>query len=135
MQPRLPDRSQDAERATTIRILIADDTLSSRELLRTILEGSGYEVVEAEDGEQVLERAIAFVPHLVILDLKIPKLDGCSAAKALRRIPAFEKVPIIALAAAVAEVVPEQMNDAGINRCLVKPIGPGRLRECVTSLL
>lgn len=135
MQSRLPDRLKGAEQPSVIRILIADDTLSSRELLRSILESSGYEVVEAEDGEQVLERAIALTPHLVILDLKTPKLDGCSAARALRKIPAFEKTPIVALAAALPEVVPEQMTQAGFTRCLVKPIGPARLRECVASLL
>jgi CheY-like chemotaxis protein len=135
VQSRFPDRSQGAERPSALRILIADDTLSSRELLRSILERSGYEVIEAEDGEQVLERAIAFTPHLVILDLKMPKLDACSAARALRKIPAFENTPIVALAAALPEVVPEQMTQAGITRCLVKPIGPTRLRECVASLL
>jgi two-component system chemotaxis response regulator CheY len=135
VQPRFPDRSQGAERPSTVRILIADDTLSSRELLRSILESSGYEVDEAEDGEQVLERAVAFAPHLVILDLKMPKLDGCSAAMALRKISAFERIPIVALAAALPEVIPEQMTQAGITRCLVKPIGPARLRECVASLL
>ena len=135
MHPSLPDRSQGAERPSTTRILVADDTLSSRELLRTILESSGYEVVEAEDGEQVLERAMDFTPHLVILDLKMQKLDGCSVARALRMIPAFQKIPIVALAAALPEVIPEQMTQAGITRCLVKPIGPARLRECVASLL
>ncbi len=135
MQSRLPARSQGDERSSATRILIADDTLSSRELLRSILESSGYEVDEAGDGEQVLERAIAFAPHLVILDLKMQKLDGCSAAIALRKIPAFEEIPIVALAAALPEVIPEQMTQAGITRCLVKPIGPSRLRECVASLL
>lgn len=135
MQPSFPDRSTGAERPSTIRILIADDTSSSRELLRSILESSGYEVDEAEDGEQVLERAVSFLPHLIILDLKMPKLDGCSTARALRKISAFENIPIVALAAALPEVIPEQMTQAGITRCLVKPIGPARLRACVASLL
>ena len=135
MQSSLTDHSQGVHLPSAIRILIADDASSSRELLRSILESSGYEVEEAEDGEQVLERAISFAPHMVILDLKMPKLDGCSTARALRKIPAFEKIPIVALAAALPEVIPEQMTQAGITRCLVKPIGPARLRECVASLL
>jgi len=117
------------------RILIADDTLSSRDLLRSILESSGYEVVEAEDCEQVIGRATAFMPHLVILDLQMPQLDGCAAAAALRKIPAFEKTPIVALAATSLDAIPEQMAQAGFTGYLVKPIGPARLRQCIASLL
>lgn len=129
------DRSKGADRPLEIRILIADDTLSGRELLRSILESSGYEVVEAEDGEQVLERATAFEPHLVILDLQMPKFGGCAAAVALRKIPAFERTPIVALIAALPDGIPEQVAQAGFTGYLVKPIGPARLRQCVASLL
>jgi CheY-like chemotaxis protein len=124
-----------AERPSAIRVLIADDTLSSRELLRTILERSGYEVSEAEDGEQVLQKALGFAPHMIILDLQMPKLDGYSAAIALRMIPAFKGIPIVALAAALTDVSPEQTSQAGFTQYLVKPISPARLRECVSHLL
>lgn len=129
------DRSGGAKRSLVKRILIADDTLSSRDLLRSILESCGYEVVEAEDCEQVIERASVFKPHLVILDLQTPKLDGCAVATALRKIPAFKKTPIVALAAAVSDAVPEQMAQAGFTGYLVKPIGPTRLRQCIAGLL
>jgi CheY-like chemotaxis protein len=109
--------------------------VSSRELLRTILERQGYEVMDAVDGEQALDEAPNFAPHLVILDLQMPKLDGYSTAMALRKIPAFASIPILALAAALPEVSPEQMTEAGFTECLVKPISPTRLRECVTELL
>jgi len=117
------------------RILIADDTLSSRELLRSILESSGYEVLEAEDGEQLLERAAIFQPDLVILDLQMPKLNGWAAATALRKNPAFEKTPILALTAALSDAVPEQITKAGFTSYLMKPIGPARLRQRIASLL
>ena len=117
------------------RILIADDALSSRELLRTILEGAGYQVMEAVDGQQAVEKAPEFAPHLVILDLQMPKLDGYSIAVALRKLPGFAEIPIVALAAALPEVSPEQMTEAGFTQCLVKPLSPARLRECVAQLL
>jgi len=129
------DRSGGTTPPLAKRILIADDTLSSRELLRSILESSGYEVVEAEDCEQVIGRAIAFKPHLVILDLQMPQLDGCAAAMALRKIPAFAKTPIVALAATLLDAIPEVMEQAGFTGYLVKPIGPARLRQCIASLL
>jgi len=131
----LSDRREGAKRHLATRILIADDTLSSRELLRSILESSGYEVVEAEDGEQVLEKAAVFKPHLVILDLQMPKLNGCAAATALRKLPAFERTPIVALTAALSDAVPEQIRKAGFTSYLVKPIGPARLRQCIANLL
>ena len=114
---------------------MADGTASSRELLRSILDGCGYEVVEAADGSEFLECAIAFKPHLVILDLQIPKVDGCMAAILLRRQPAFEKIPMIALVAAVSEISADRIAAAGFTTHLVKPIGPARLRRCVASLL
>lgn len=90
---------------------------------------------EAADGEQVMGEAASFAPDLVILDLQMPKLDGYSTAIALRKIPAFANIPIVALAAALPEVSPEEMSQAGFTQCLVKPISPTRLRECVTNLL
>lgn len=129
------DRPEDFKQHLATRILIADDTLSSRELLRFILESSGYEVAEAEDGEQVIERATVFNPHLMILDLQMPRLNGSAAAIALRKIPAFEKTPIVALTAALLDSVPAQLTEAGFTNYLVKPISPARLRQCVASLL
>jgi two-component system chemotaxis response regulator CheY len=130
-----PDRAQATERPSARKIFIADDASSSRELLRVILEGEGYEVMEAIDGEQAVHTAPNFSPDLVILDLQMPKLDGYSVAIALRKIPAFAGIPIVALAAALPEVSPEQMTEAGFTRCLVKPISPARLRDCITQLL
>ena len=117
------------------RVLIADDTPSNRELLRSILESSGYEVAEVEDGSQVVARAIAFQPDLVILDLQMPKLDGYAVTTALRKTAGFESTPIVALTAALREAAPEEIARAGFNRYLVKPIGPARMRQCVASLL
>lgn len=117
------------------RILIADDTASGRYLLRAILEACSYDVSEAEDGEQVLRKAIPFRPHLVILDLQMPKLDGFATVSALRRISSFECIPIVALTAAITFTSPDRMSDAGFTTYLVKPVAPRQLRDCVAGLL
>jgi CheY-like chemotaxis protein len=117
------------------RVLIADETESSCELLRSILEASDYVVAEARDGEQVLEMVPMFGPHLVILDLQMPKLDGYATVVALRRIPALRRTPIVALTAAISQTVPEKISEAGFTAYLVKPIGPAKLRECVAKVL
>lgn len=117
------------------RVLIADDTASSRELLRSILEAVGYVVAEAADGEQVLAIVESFGPDLVILDLHMPRLDGYATAAALRKIPAFKQTPIVALTAALTLTAPEQIRDAGFSTYLVKPIRPADLRRCVANML
>jgi len=131
----LPGRSRGRIGLLSARILIADDSLSSRELLRFILEDSGYEVIEAADGEQVIERTPIFNPHLVIVDLHMPKLDGWAVVIALRKLPSCKKTPIVALTAAPSDAVPEKMISAGFTDYLIKPIGPARLRQCIASLL
>ena len=118
-----------------MRILIADDGVSSRELLRSILESDGYVVDEARDGEQVLAMAGKFAPNVVILDLQTPRLDGYATAAALKRMPALERTPIIALTPAVTQTAPEQLSRAGFAAYLIKPIGPARLRQCVEKVL
>lgn len=129
------NRGQDAETHPRVRILVTDDTSSSRELLCAILDGCGYEVAEITDPFRFLERAIAFEPHLVILGLQMPELDGYAAASLLRRQPALEKVPMIALTAAVSEISVDRIAAVGFTTYLVKPIGPDRLRCCIASLL
>ena len=117
------------------RILIADDGVSSRELLRSILEAGGYVVGEAGDGEQVLEMAGQFAPSVVILDLQMPRLDGYATAAALKRMPGLDRTPIIALTPAITQTAPERLSRAGFSAYLVKPIGPARLRQCVEKVL
>ena len=117
------------------RILIADDAASSRDLLRSILEAGNYIVEEAADGKQVLEIVEVFSPHLVILDLQMPKLDGYATAAALRRISSLQQAPIIALTAALSQTAPNKIMEAGFSGYLVKPISPSRLRQCAAKAL
>jgi CheY-like chemotaxis protein len=92
-------------------------------------------VEEAQDGAQVLEIIGAFGPHLVILDLHMPRLDGYSTATALRRMPTFQRMPIVALTAAMTQTAPDRLSEAGFSAYLVKPVRPSSLRQCVANLL
>ena len=114
-------------------ILIADDRASSRELLRLVLERAGYEVVEAEDGEQALSRARAVNPDLILLDLQMPALDGYGVLAALRSEARFENLPVLALTASAMRR--ERIIEAGFTDYLAKPAGPEVLRETVARLL
>ena len=116
------------------RILIADDAASARDLLRAILGRSGYELFEAEDGEEALESATRLQPDLVILDLQMPKLDGCSVASRLRAMPLFEGTPILAVSAAISQTEHAKLMQAGFSNFLAKPISPARLRSTIIDM-
>src|SRR5712692_7468262 len=74
------------------RILVADDDAAVRETLRRILVGAGYEVVFAEDGKSVVEKASTYEPDLVLVDGLMPKLHGFLACKAIKELDAPPKV-------------------------------------------
>ncbi|MGC2497880.1 MAG: response regulator [Acidobacteriaceae bacterium] len=116
-------------------ILIADDRASSRELLRTVLQRAGYEVLEAEDGEQALAQARSGHPDLVLLDLQMPGLDGFGVLAELRGDPRFKDLPILALTASAMRGDREKILEAGFTEYLAKPAGPDTLRETVARLL
>jgi CheY-like chemotaxis protein len=124
----------DGAKSRTI-VLIADDKQSNRELLRAILEHADYIVVEAADGEEALLMASESCPHLMILDIHMPKRDGFGVIKELREDPVLHAVPIMALTASASFDERDRIMDSGFDACFVKPIGPARLRDAVAALL
>lgn len=124
-----------AEAKPLKRVLIADDASGARDLVCSCLRGFGYEMVEAEDGDQALSRVLEYKPDLVILDLQMPKRDGCSVAACLRKESLFRKTPILALSAWASETDPELLTSAGFTECLPKPFSPAKLRAIVNGLL
>jgi len=116
-------------------ILIADDKPSNRELLRTILEHANYIVIEAVDGEEALSMTVEANPKLVILDIHMPKRDGFDVIKELRNSPELQDLPILALTASASLDEKDRIINSGFDACLIKPIGPAKLRDAVASLL
>lgn len=117
------------------RILIADDKATSRELLRTVLERQGYEVMEAADGEEALQKALAEPPDLILLDLHMPRRTGYEVLGELRKDPRHVALPIIALTASAMRGDRERALAAGFTAYLAKPVPLVRLREEVQRLL
>jgi response regulator NasT len=102
-----------------MRILIAEDETIIRLDLRTMLERHGFEVCgEARDGEEAVELARSLAPDLVIMDVKMPGLDGIAAA---RRIHAERPVPIVMLTAFSARRLVTEAVEAGVFAYVVKP--------------
>jgi two-component system cell cycle response regulator DivK len=117
------------------KILIAEDRPSSRELIRTVLEGCGYGVCEASDGRQAVEVAKRENPDLLIVDLQMPALDGLGVLAELRRDERFAEVPIVALTASAMQGDRERALEAGFTEYITKPVNLRFLREEITRLL
>jgi two-component system cell cycle response regulator DivK len=117
------------------KILIAEDRPSSRELIRTVLEGCGYSVAEAVDGRQAVEVAKRENPDLLIVDLQMPALDGLGVLAELRRDERFADVPIVALTASAMQGDRERALEAGFTEYITKPVNLRFLRQEINRLL
>ncbi len=117
------------------KVLVADDEAKSRELLRTVLEKSGYEIVEAADGVEALRNARDQKPDLLILDLHMPGLDGFGVVEEFRSDPEFAMTPVMALTASAMHGDRERALAAGFTSYISKPISLSILRSEVERLL
>lgn len=113
-----------------MRVLIADDDPTVRELLSAVFEGSDLEVSLARDGEEALAAAHRTRPDCVILDVMMPKLDGVSVCRQLRADPRTAQTRIVMLTASPLAGSPEFMT-AGADAWLPKPFGALALMDAV----
>ncbi len=116
-------------------VLVVEDTPDTRELIRLMLEMRGYEVVEAERGDQAVEVAAATHPDAIIMDMSLPVLDGCQATRTIRRQPGLEHVPIIACTAHNRWEWRAKAIVAGCDEFLEKPIDFERLGSLLSRHL
>jgi two-component system, cell cycle response regulator DivK len=117
------------------KILIADDKPTGRELVRTVLENSGYEVIEASDGPEALRMARESSPDLIILDLHMPQIDGFGVIQELRRDGNFAATPVVALTASAMRGDRERALSLGFTGYITKPIRLVALRSEIERLL
>jgi CheY-like chemotaxis protein/anti-sigma regulatory factor (Ser/Thr protein kinase) len=117
------------------KVLIVDDVMVNRAVLADLLLSIGFDVSEAGDGEQAIERARAFMPDLIVMDSVMPVMDGQAATRALREIPELKRVPIIAVSASATADDMAACLESGANTFLAKPIDQVQLLLQLGSLL
>ncbi|HUG22678.1 response regulator [Piscinibacter sp.] len=109
------------------RVLVVDDVDTNRTMLVDLLAPLGFDVSDAADGEQALERVRATSPDLVLMDVVMPVMDGLEATRRLRGIAGLERLPIVALSANASPANRADCLAAGASAFLSKPIDHGIL--------
>jgi CheY-like chemotaxis protein len=121
-------------RSPRFRVLLVDDEPVIRELVQAVLEGDGVEVRCVPDGAQAIKEAQREAPHLVLLDVVLPGLDGFAVCRLLRADPALLTVPIYMLTAKVRPADHESARRAGASGYVEKPFKAEELQRLVGDL-
>lgn len=107
----------------------------ARTLLRLMLIRSGYDVIEATDGYDALEKLRTVLPDLVILDVMMPGLNGIEVCTTIRKEPATSRLPVIMLSAKSDSASINDGLTAGATKYLTKPVSPDELTSQVNEVL
>ena len=116
-------------------IMTVDDSPSMRMLLRAALTDLGYEVLEAEDGVQALERLDGVEPDLLITDINMPRLDGFGLIEKVREQDRHRNLPILVLTTESSEEKKQRAKEAGATGWIVKPFHPDKLAAAIRRVL
>ncbi|MGB3615424.1 MAG: response regulator, partial [Elainellaceae cyanobacterium] len=121
---------------STHRLLIVDDIPECRQVLSELLSGIGFEVQDATNGEDAVSLWQAWRPHLILMDLRMPGVDGYQAIRRIRQQEgAFEPVKIIALTASAFSADKARALDVGCDEFISKPVRESELLEAIARLL
>ena len=119
----------------TKRILVVEDQEDLRGVLRTLLTGSGYAMLEAVDGETGVARAKSDRPDLILMDIQMPVLDGYEATRRIKADPNLAATPVIAVSSFAMKGDEEKARAAGCDHYVTKPYSPMQLLRVVRAYL
>ena len=116
-------------------ILAVDDSASIRQMVSFTLKSAGYDVIEAVDGVEGLDKAKAKTVNLVLTDQNMPRMDGLTLIETLRKLPQYASTPILMLTTEFSDAMQTQGRAAGATGWLVKPFDPQKLIEVVRKVI
>jgi len=117
------------------RILLVEDNYMNRVLIKEILTLSGYETVEAENGAEAIRKIAESDPDLVLMDLRLPGMDGVTATRIIKANDRFKLTPVLALTASASKGDEEDMLNMGFDGCVTKPVDRKRLIDTISESL
>jgi two-component system chemotaxis response regulator CheY len=116
------------------RVLVVEDGITMRMFYREVLEAAGFEVEEAVNGLEGVERAMTKPFDLLVVDINMPKMDGYEVIRTIREDPALWRLPIITISTEDKELDALKAYEAGANFYLTKPVRPKDLEEMARLL-
>ena len=117
------------------RILVVDDQEDLRGVLRDLLTGSGYTVIEAADGEAGVAKAKSDNPDLILMDIQMPVIDGYEATRRIKVDPDLNPIPIVAVSLFAMKGDEEKARAAGCDHYVTKPYSPMQLLRLIRGFL
>ncbi|HLA87900.1 MAG TPA: response regulator [Anaerolineales bacterium] len=117
------------------RILIAEDEPDIRELVAFTLRFAGHEVITTSNGEEALQQANQVIPDLILMDVRMPRMTGFEACRAMKTNPALKDIPVVFLSAKGQDSEIQSGLDAGAEEYILKPFAPDQLTERVKAIL
>ena len=117
------------------RILVVEDQADNRRILRDLLGNAGYELVEAESGEEALMAVETKRPDLILMDIQLPVMDGYEATRRIKSNPGMKEIPIIAVTSYALSGDEGKARAAGCNAYVTKPFSPRALLAKVREFL
>jgi CheY-like chemotaxis protein len=116
-------------------ILVADDEPEIVDLVRLLLEWEGYTVAQASNGEEAVAQAQAIAPDLILLDVRMPKMDGLEVLERLQSDPALAGIPVVMLSVVTAYPQVQRALERGAVAYLPKPFELREMARLVVSVL
>ncbi len=117
------------------RVLIVEDNEKNLKLIRDMLQGNGYETLEATTAESGIELALEQLPNLILMDIQLPRMNGIDALKVLRDDPKTAAIPVIAVTASVMSRDVGRIVAAGFEGYIPKPIRYASFLAAVRSAI
>jgi CheY-like chemotaxis protein len=119
----------------TVRVLVVDDNADNRALLWKLLLPVGFEVEEARDGREALAVFARWSPHVILMDMRMPNMDGYEATRRLKATEAGQAIPIIAVTASAFAEAEQAIRNAGVDAYIRKPFREERLFAALAESL
>jgi DNA-binding response OmpR family regulator len=117
------------------RILIAEDERDIRDLIKFTLQFAGHEVITTSNGEEAYQTTVKELPDLVLMDVRMPRMDGYEACEQLKANDSTRDIPVVFLSAKGQEIEVKTGLSAGAEEYILKPFSPDQLTERITKIL